>query len=95
MRIRTDFSHFSAFTDPALHQKDASKRPPWSKTLQGSIFDFLADPDPAFHSNADPEPASQNNADPDLLPGSFMMILFFCLFRFGRVRHVTGMVRIT
>ena len=27
MRIRTDFSHFSAFPDPALHQKDANKRP--------------------------------------------------------------------
>ncbi len=32
----------------------------------------------------DPEPASQNNADPDLQSGSLMMILFFCLFRFGR-----------
>ncbi len=31
-------------------------------------FDFIADPDPAFHSNADPDPATMNNADPDPQP---------------------------
>jgi len=28
-------------------------------------FDFIADLEPAFHSDADLDPASENNADPD------------------------------
>ncbi len=36
------------------------------KPLKLLIFDFNADPNPAFHSNADPypDPASKNNANP-------------------------------
>jgi hypothetical protein len=51
------------FEPPGLH----------CELLKFFIFDFNADPDPAFHSNADPDPVSKNNADPDPdpQPGNF------------------------
>ncbi len=40
---------------------------PQNDPLRISLFNFDADPDPAFHFDPDlyPDPASQNDADPD------------------------------
>jgi hypothetical protein len=38
------------------------------KPLKLLNFDFIADPDTAFHSNKDPDPTFENNANKDSQP---------------------------